>query len=147
MTDTGGSTLDAASAQAEHYAQLAMTGDFERLWNAADDSLHELADAGYAPEEFLPFDDQVGLGFAVPGAARAFYRVYIKNVRRSLCTEKGELRAQLKSALSSGAGVGTMFLASVLAVPAAAAVILAPIVGIMLALGVDTFCEASELAS
>jgi hypothetical protein len=145
MTGPGTQSIEAAANQAEHYANLARTGGVGLLWDSADTSLQQLSDRGFAPEEFLPPEERIDLGFNVPGVARAFYRAYIKVVRQSLCSEKGELRSQLKTALSSGVGTGITLLASALAIPAAAAILLAPVIGIMLALGVDAFCEAPEV--
>lgn len=144
MTELGNPPIEAAALQAEHYANLARTGGVGLLWDSADESLQHLSAAGFAPEEFLPPEEQTGLAFNAPGMARAFYRAYIKVVRQSLCSGTGELRSQLKTALSSGVGTGIALLAAALAIPATAAVLLAPIVGIMLALGIDAICEASK---
>jgi len=94
------------------------------------------------------------LGSAIPGAGlealgfrkgrpdgKSLWSAYADVLHDDLCKPKGNLHKQVKAGLAtSGAAMITLIMTT-LGLPGAAAMIVAPIAGSILGLGVDAFCK------
>jgi hypothetical protein len=120
------------------------TGTLDAFWDQpqVDEALRLLEGAGFAPTEFSP--DSGDLNFAAGDAAAKFYKAFTRQVRARLCTADGDVRKKIGDALNAGVGALLPAMCAVLAIPLAAVVILAPIAAILVAVGLDGFCQASK---
>jgi hypothetical protein len=96
-------------------------GDFEsfdQIWQTpeASASLTLLEDKGFSLQEFL-LESDVDLKFGVPDRVKRFYQAYTRQVRQSICTSDGELRAAVSTAVRGGTSALLVALAAALAIP------------------------------
>lgn len=138
------SNLEEAEAQALRYVEelRALGGDMDSLWDRTDATIEQVA-ASFNIENFVP-DELPTLNFSgdFKGAGRAFYKSYLKVVRESLCV-KSDLRDAVQTALSGGVPAVLLTVASALAIPSGAILLIAPIAAILLVKGIDAFCDVT----
>jgi hypothetical protein len=136
--------LDAAADLAEKLTHAAphQSPSLDPIWDASAEALEQLADAGYAPEEFLPEGVAGELNFKASDAhaVRRFYRAYALEVRNAVCGKGEELRGLINNAIAAGATSILTVLAAALSIPLGAVALLAPIAAVLLIKGIEAFC-------
>jgi hypothetical protein len=140
--------IEQAGSEAEAVAQaVTSSGTLDPVYAALEESLATYLDAGGSVDDVVPGGDPDGLGFGRrAGAGRSLWRRYVDVLHDEVCKPGGELNQVLSTGLaSSGAGLVTAIIA-VLGISAAAATVVAPIAGVMLALGLKAFCQEDASA-
>jgi len=135
--------IEQAGSEAEAVAQaVRSSGTLDPVYAALEESLAAYLDAGGSVDDVVPGGDPDGLGFGRrSGTGRSLWRRYVDVLHDEVCKPGGELNQVLSTGLaSSGAGLVTAIII-VLGISAAAATVVAPIAGVMLALGLKAFCQ------
>lgn len=140
---TNGSGIEQAATQAEAIAQaVAADGSIDPAIAALENSLVAYLNGGGSVDDVVPGGDPDGLGFGGrAGTGRTLWNRYVDVLHDEVCRPGGELNGLLSAGLaSSGAALVTSII-GVLGISLAAAPVIAPIAGVMLALGLKAFCE------
>ena len=144
MSDTP--VIDLAGAEAESVAQaVKATRELDPAIAALENSLAAYLNGGGSVDDVVPGGDPDGLGFGrKSGTGWALWNRYVEVLRDEICTPSGELHQVLTAGIAtSGAALVTSIIA-LLGISAAAAPVIAPIAGVMLALGVKAFCPPAD---
>lgn len=136
--------LEQVSAEADALLLkiLEQGGDLAPAFAALEKAIPIFEGAGYQLDELIPATAPAGIGFRKREArtGKGFWEIYSQAVRKTLCAKKSKLRV----AIDSGTGSLVTFVMTTLTLPLAAAVIIAPIVAILMSIGVDAYCQWSD---
>ena len=127
-------------------AAIRQGGSFEPVYEAFSKAIRQIEDTGISLDEVVQLNGQYALGYNKysTDSGRSFWKAYSEVIRSSLCQKSGELRSQIKTVITAGAGSTISSLMILLGLPIAAAPLLAPIAAILLTLGIDAFCQQSK---
>lgn len=134
--------INQAGADAEAVAQAVRSnGTLDPVYSALEESLAAYLGSGGSVDDVIPGGGLEGLGFGrKSGTGRSLWQRYVDVLHDEVCKPGGELNQVLSAGLaSSGAGLVTAIIA-LLGMPTEAAPVVAPIAGVMLALGLKAFC-------
>jgi hypothetical protein len=143
MTDTP--ELQKAGALAEALGKQVQEnhGDLTSVYSALEKAALEYRASGQDLESAVPGVGSAALGFrrGKPDG-HSLWSAYAEVLHDDLCKPKGTLHKQVKAGVAtSGAAMITLIM-SHLGLPGAAAMIVAPIAGSVLGMGVDAFCKS-----
>ncbi len=117
-------------------------GDLSPAFAALQKGIQSFEGAGHRIDELIPATAPAGLGARSLQAktGKGFWEIYSKAIRKTLCAKKSKLR----TAIDGGSGSLAGYVMTALALPVTATVIVAPIVAILVSVGVDAYCEWSK---
>ncbi len=143
MVDTP--EVQAAGTLAEELGQQVREdhGDLTSVYAALERAVVEYQARGHDLESAVPGGGSAALGFRRGRPdGKSIWAAYARVLHDDLCKPKGTLHKQVKTGLAtSGAAMITLIM-STLGLPSAAAIIVAPIAGSILGMGVDAFCNS-----
>jgi len=143
MTDT--LELQTAGALAEALCKQVQDnhGDLTPVYAALEKAAVEYRASGQDLESAVPGGGSAALGFRRGNPdGKSLWSAYADVLGDDLCKPKGTLHKQVKAGLAtSGAAMITLIMTT-LGLPGAAAMIVAPIAGSVLGMGVDAFCKS-----
>ena len=143
MTDT--SEVQAAGVLAEALGKQVREnhGDLTSVYAALEKAALEYQASGQDLESAVPGVGSAALGFRRGRPdGRSLWSAYADVLHDDLCKPKGTLHKQVKAGLAtSGATIITLIMTT-LGLPGAAAMIVAPIAGSVLGMGIDAFCKS-----
>jgi hypothetical protein len=118
-------------------------GDLACVYVALEQAALEYQASGQDLESAVPGGGLAALGFRRGRPdGKSLWSAYADVLHDDLCKPKGTLHKQVKTGLAtSGAAMVTLIMTT-LGLPGAAAVIVAPIAGSILGMGVDAFCKS-----
>lgn len=116
-------------------------GDLATIYSALEQAAISYRQAGGDLQEAVP-GGSASLGFRGSRPdGKSIWSCYATVLHDELCQSEGELHKQVKSGFAaSGATIVTLII-SILGLPVAAALVVAPIAGSILGLGVEAFCK------
>lgn len=144
MDDTVG--IDRAGATAEAVAEAVQSsGTVDSAISTLENSLAAYLNGGGSVDEVVPGGDPDGLGFGRrAGTGRSLWDRYVDVLRDDVCGSGGELHKLLSQGLAASGATLVTTIIYVLGIPMGAAPVIAPIAGVMLALGLKAFCPADQ---
>jgi hypothetical protein len=136
-------TMDQALEAA---AQLDAQLDEQALYPELEKAVRAFENDGYPIEAIIPQGTDARLGFSLKTTdGRAFFQVYSKLIRKSLCSPRGEFNKLIKSGLSkASAGAVLTTIVTSLGIPAIALTVIVPVAVIIAKTGLDAFCELTK---
>ena len=141
-------TISLAASRAEQIlgAIHAHGGDLGPAYEALEEGITELEQAGHDVDEIVPADSELSLGFwrVSDRSGKGFWAIYSRLVRRRICSPDSALRGHVDHAMQASTGAIVGAVVTALALPLAAAAIAAGIAAILISIGIDAFCEMSE---
>jgi hypothetical protein len=141
--------LGAAGADAERLADAVRQNDasLDPIYRQLDAVLSDLAVEGLDATALLPATSESGIGFSLRQTrdGKTLWTSIANATRSSLCDPQGDVRQHLAKGTQAGAGslVGTILVA--LGLPVVAMPIAVAIAAVLLAVGIDGFCDWSAL--
>jgi len=136
-------TLEEAGCQAEAIAEdVTAAGSLEPAYKSLEMALAAYLSAGGSADDVVPGGDVEGLGFSrQEGSGRRLWERYVQVLREELCSPQAELHQQVRMALNAGGAGVVGAVLTALGVSVVAAGVIAPIAGVLLALGLKAFCD------
>jgi hypothetical protein len=136
--------LDYAQAGAEAEllaASVKGANSLESVYMSLDAAISELTASGYNPSDLLPAEAEPGIGFALNQKrnGKTLWQAITVAGRSALCDPNGDLRKKLAASSQAGALVGSVM--STLGLPLIAISMAVAIVGVILAIGIQGFCQ------
>lgn len=131
-----------AAAQAEHIAAELRNdgGDLKPVYAALDEAISTFEAQDIMPQDLLPADAEPGLGMALSRKrdGKTLWEAIVVAGRDRICAQDSEVRRAI--ATQTGATALVTAVVATLGLSIVALPIAAPIVGFLLAAGVDGFC-------
>lgn len=139
-------TVVEAGVSAERIAeQLRRSGgDLQPVYSALDDAIAAVEAKDLKPEDLLLADAEPALGFSLRQKrdGKTLWEVIARSGRDRICATDSEVRRLL--ATNAGATALVTAVVAALGISLVALPFAAPIVGFLLAVGIDGFCKWSE---
>lgn len=122
-------------------ASLKGMSSLEPVYASLDAAILELTAEGYNPSDLLPAEAEPGMGFSLNQKrdGKTLWQAIAVSGRSALCDPNGDLRKKLAASSQAGALVGSVM--STLGLPLIAISIAVAIVGVILAIGIQGFCQ------
>jgi hypothetical protein len=138
---------EAASEAERLAAAVEHRGSLEPVYERLDTAIAELTAAGYQPSDLLPVDAEPGIGFSLNEKrdGRTLWEAIAVAGRSSLCDRAGEVRRLMGVKGVSAGSLVTAVMTS-LGLPPMAIPIAVSIVAVLLAIGIQGFCEWTAAA-
>lgn len=133
-----------AGAEAERLAGLVKGADsLEPVFESLDGAILDLEANGDQPGDLLPADAEPGIGFFLNQKrdGRTLWEAIAIAGRVRICDPAGEVRKKLAQTGQAGSGALVSAVMIALGLPAIAIPIAVAIVSVILAIGVDGFCQ------
>jgi len=145
--ESDGDKIQQAGELAEKLANevTGRAGELDAVYDALEKAAENYRQAGGSLEAIVPGASEASLGFRRGRPdGKSIWNAYAKVLRDEVCKPKGSLHKQVNVGLTmSGASLVTLIIAT-LGLPAAAALVVGPIAGSILGLGVKAFCKYTE---
>jgi hypothetical protein len=119
-------------------------GNLDAVFAALDEAAQAYQDAGGALEAVVP-GGGASLGFRRDAPrGRSIWTAFARALHDDLCKPKGTLHGQVRTGLVATGSTLVTLLVTTLGLPTDAALVVAPIAGSILGLGVTAFCKHTE---
>lgn len=120
------------------------SGDLSSVYSALEEAALAYQRSGGSLQRVVPGSDEAALGFKRGRPdGKSIWKVYAEVLHDDLCDSKRELHQQVKMGLATSGATLITLIMGLLGLPATAAVIVAPIAGSILGLGIEAFCKYS----
>jgi hypothetical protein len=118
-------------------------GDLTTVYAALEKAALEYRASGQDLESAVPGVGSAALGFRRGSPdGKSLWSAYADVLHDDLCKPKGTLHKQVKAGLATSGATLIALIMTTLGLPGAAAMIVAPIAGSVLGMGVDAFCKS-----
>lgn len=145
MDERHGDEIQNAALEAERLADAirAQDGGLHRVYERLTIFITDIEAAGYHAEDLLPVDAEPGLGFSLRDKrdGKTLWQAIAYAARGSLCDSDSEVRKLLARGGSVGAGSLVTTILATLGLPLMAIPIAVAITAVILALGLEGFCD------
>lgn len=138
--------IEEAGTEAEAVAvEVQAVGIPDPAFARLESSLAAYVDGGGSVDDVVPGGDSEGLGFGRHrGTGKSLWNRYVDVLRDEVCKPGGELNQLLSAGVASSGTVVVTAIITVLGISVVAAPVVAPVAGVMLALGLKAFCPGPD---
>jgi hypothetical protein len=137
--------MDQAIREAMKLNEAVGQSGMHTAYAGLENALKQFENDGYPIESIVPGGQSGGLNFSGKSMnGNAFFDVYAKLIRKSLCAKDGEFNKLIKSGLSSSVGAVLTAIVTALGIPLVALGVMVPIAVILTHTGLEAFCAIGE---
>src|SRR6185369_15000391 len=123
-------------------------GSLDIAYQELERSIAAFENEGYPVDTIIPMEGSSTLGFAMKlettKDGKSFWNIYSELIRKSLCSENGELNKLIKGGVHTSVGAILTAIVSGLGIPVVALAIMIPIAVLIFNTGIDAFCALSK---